>query len=142
MCKHTKSSGSDVVFRSYFLLFILLTCFISSALGQTETCVVFQYNEFISNNQNIPFSFFMLSCFHRGRLAKASLLIPNMWLKSESERCFWKQTSFAWDCDAHTTIFHWYCKAAEHHGQVIANYLNPSWLVTTESNCEGLLMGS
>lgn len=51
---------------------------------------LFQIQEKIPN-QNIPFSFFRFSCFHCGRLAKLSLVIPNKSLKSESERCFWKQ---------------------------------------------------
>lgn len=40
------------------------------------------------SDQNIPLSFFMFCCFHSGMLAKSSLVIPNTWLKSESDRCF------------------------------------------------------
>lgn len=62
---------------------VLLLSFNSNSVFQTQK----QYD------QNIPFIFFMFSCFHPGRRAKSSLVIPNTAMKSESERYFWKQVT-------------------------------------------------
>lgn len=57
---------------------------------QQLASIITTYFKYWKKSQNIPFSFFIFSCFHCGKLTNSSLVIPKTVVKSVSERYFCK----------------------------------------------------